>query len=185
MLSSPAILVVQPKIGEDPDTSSSDLKTPRQPPRTPYIPEKSQKRDFSPGSTPSPSISVQEDKRYRRDSAEFDWDNTQVNMEPEPEVTLADIMGMLKLTAKVSDLENVAKKDDLIKLQDIVSTHSLEIQQLRDDLAKQATRLQQMEDNLGCHAASMLNRTQPDVYGSRPNQYGGAIQIVQTNTTFI
>ena len=95
-------------------------------------------------------------------------------MEEEPEVTLADVIAMLKLTAKVSDLADVAKISDLTKIQDTVSTHSFEIQQLREDLATQTARIQQLEDNMGRQAASMLNRNQPDVYPTRPNQYGGA-----------
>ena len=92
----------------------------------------------------------------------------------ELEVTLADLMNQLKLTAKVSDLADVAKKADLLKLEEIVSTHSPEIQQLREDLATQSARIQQLETNLGRQTASMLTRTEPDVFKSRPNKYGGA-----------
>ena len=92
----------------------------------------------------------------------------------EPDVTLADIMEQLKLTAKVTDLDDVAKKKDLIELQSIVTTNTVEIHQLKDDLSSQAKRIQHLEDTLGQHAAAMLNRTPPDVDIIRQNKYGGA-----------
>ena len=64
----------------------------------PYVPDKSQKRGLSVGSTPSPSFLAQTDERYRADNSEFDWHkvNLAVNMEEEPEVTLSAIMAMQK-----------------------------------------------------------------------------------------
>ena len=173
MLSKEAILEIHSNL----DTESSENRTPNRNPKKPYVPEGSQKRCLSSGSTPSPTTIHQEDKRHRTDIGEFDWNSTQVNRDNrEPEVTLADLMDQLKLTAKVSDLVDLAKKEDLIKLQDTVTTNSMEIQQLRDDLAIQTPRIQQLEVNLGNQAASMLNRTQPDVYSGQQSQHGGAHQ---------
>ena len=96
-------------------------------------------------------------------------------MEPDGEqVTLSDIMAQLKLTAKVSDLEEVAKKKDLVELQGLVSANSIEIQQLKDSLETQSKRIQLLEDSAGRQAASMFRRTQPDIDVTRVNKYGGA-----------
>ena len=96
-------------------------------------------------------------------------------MEPEiTDITLADIMAQLKLTAKVSDLAEVAKKKDLIELQGLVTANSFEIQQLKENLEIQTKRLQLLEDSAGRQAASMFRRTQPDVDVNRSDQHGGA-----------
>ena len=94
-------------------------------------------------------------------------------MEPEPEVPMLDLLKLLKPTAKITDLDDVAKKDDLNKLQDTVSSHALEIKQLRDDLSVQSKRIQSLEDSLGSQAARSPNRTQPEVSYTPFNQYGG------------
>ena len=151
--------------------------TPRTRPADPYIPDKSQKRELSVGSTPSPSTFVQLDKKLKSDSQVFDWpDMEPATAEPATaDVTLADIMAQLKLTAKVSDLADVAKKKDLVELQGIVSANSIEIQQLKDDLQTQSRRIQLLEESAGRQAASMLDRTKPDVDVNRINKYGGAL----------
>ena len=60
-------------------------------------------------------------------------------------------MAQLKLTANVSDLADVAKKTDLVELQGIFTSHTLELQQLQEDkrLEKAATR----------HSTSPSNRS--------------------------
>ena len=149
--------------------------TPRPKPLGYYIPCETQKRTLSADSTPSPMTIIQVDKKHRSDSL-FDCDNMEA--EPEQVITLADIMAQLKLTAKVSDLdsrlEEVAKKKDLLELQNTVALHTLELQQIREDLLQQTKRVQELETNLGQQAASMLKRTQPDVYFTRTTQHGGA-----------
>ena len=172
-MSSVGAILIQPTVNNvETQVATNIIDTPRTKPTKPYIPEKSQKRDLSTGSTPSPTSVVQYDKRQRSDIDEFNWDLTQtVNMEPE--VTLADIMDQLKMTAKVSNLADVAKKRDLIKLQNTVSSHSVEILQLKDDLKLHAQRIQQLEESLGQYTASVMNRPQPDVDILSRNQYGG------------
>ena len=91
----------------------------------------------------------------------------------EPEVTMADLMQQLKLTVNASDLVDLATKKDVQEIQSIVTAHTLELKQIKDDLEMHAKRLQQLEDNLGCQAAASLNRTKPDVDVSRPRQDGG------------
>ena len=151
------------------DHNSTPLNTPTRPrPGGNYIPEKSQKRNLSAGSTPSPSFITQVDKKHRIDT-EFDWPAS--NMEPE--VTMADLMQQLKLTAKASDLVDLATKKDVQEIQTTVTAHTLELKQIKDDLEIHAKRLQQLEDNLGRQAAASLNRTKPDVDFSRPRQDGG------------
>ena len=147
-------------------TPLSNLTRPK--PKTVYVPDKSQKRNLSAGSTPSPSLITQIDKKLRGDT-EFDWlvDNM------EPEVTLADLMDQLKLTAKSTDLIDLATKKDVQEIRGIVSSHTLELQQLREDLESQAKRIQQLEESFGGQAAASLSRTQPDVDTFRSRQYGG------------
>ena len=149
--------------------SASDLvKTPHPKPIGEYTPDKSQKRNLSLESTPSPSSVIPQDKKHRIDpSFVFDAEDM------EPEVTLAAIMAQLKLTGKVSDLDDVAKKKDLMELQGIVSSHTLELEQLRDDITSQAKRIQELETTVGQQTASMLNRTSPDVDTTRFTQHGG------------
>ena len=144
--------------------------TPRPKPKGDYKPDKSQKRNLSTDSTPSPTSAFQQDQKHRGDIS-FDSDSTV--MKPEAEFTLSDIMAQLKLTAKVSDLEDVAKKKDLVELQTIVSSHTVELQQIRDDLQQQAKRVQELETTLGLLTASNMNRKQPDVFISRNTQDGG------------
>ena len=105
-------------------------------------------------------------------------------MEPDPEtepvVTLANIMAQLRLTAKVSDLENVAKKEDLVKLQSTVESHKVEILQLKEDLLTQSKRIQGLEEALGRQTARTLNRTRPvapDVDVNQTRQDGGAHKV--------
>ena len=71
---------------------------------------------------------------------------------------MLDMLKLLKPTAKITDLDDVAKKDDLNKLQDTVSSHALEIKQLRDDLSVQSKRIQSLEDSLGSQAARSLTK---------------------------
>ena len=161
----------------DPDILDLTLKeipvTPRKRPVDPYIPDKSQKRELSVGSTPSPSSLVQVDKKQKGNNQEFDWPDMEPAVVP-TEITLVDIMAQLKLTAKVSDLEDVAKKKDLIELQGIVSANTVEIQQLKEDLQIQSQRIQLLEESAGRQAASMFDRTRPDVDVNRINKHGGA-----------
>ena len=154
----------------------TQIVTPRNKPSKPYIPEGSQKRELSIGSTESPSLNLNEVKRSRHCSVEFDNDPTQFtdSAMDEEEVTLTDIMKQLRLTAKVTDLEDVAKKEDLLKLQETISSHAIEIKQLREDLVTQAKRIQTLEDVVGSQTAKSINRTRPDVDNIRLNQHGGA-----------
>ena len=46
----------------------------------------------------------------------------------------------LKFTAKASDLEDVVKKKELLDLQGVVSSHTVEIQQLKDNLQQRSKR---------------------------------------------
>ena len=154
------------------DTHSPISSRPK--PTTQYVPEGSQKRELSIGSTPSPSLISKEGKRPKHNSIEFDSD---MEPEPEPEVSNADIMKLLRLTAKVTDLEDVAKKSDLIKLQETVSSHAIEIKQLREDIVLQAQKIKNLEDTLGVQVANSLNRTQPDVDRTRWLQHGGAQSV--------
>ena len=85
----------------------------RHKPTQPYIPEGSQKRELSLGSTPSPSSSQNEGKRSRHFSSEFDETlaiATITMLETETEVTMLDLLNLLKQTAKISDLDDVAKE---------------------------------------------------------------------------
>ena len=108
-------------------------------------------------------------KKYRSDTdPEFDFPTLTM----EPEVTMKDLMDQLNLTAKIANLD--AKKSDLLKLQTTVTSHSIEIKQLRDDLQSQAQRIQELETTLGQHASIALDRTRPDVYTFRQPQNGGA-----------
>ena len=79
----------------DPDILDLTLKeipvTPRKRPVDPYIPDKSQKRELSVGSTPSPSSLVQVDKKQKGNNQEFDWPDMEPAVVP-TEVTLVDIM---------------------------------------------------------------------------------------------
>ena len=147
----------------------TQIVTPRNKPSKPYIPEGSQKRELSIGSTASPSLNLNEVKRSRHCSVKFDNDPTQLtdSAMDEEEVTL-------RLTAKVTDLEDVAKKEDLLKLQETVSSHAIEIKQLREDLVAQAKRIQTLEDVVGSQTAKSINRNRPDVDNIRLNQHGGA-----------
>ena len=74
---------------------------------------------------------------------------------------------MLKLTAKVSDLDNLN-----LKIQATVSSQALEIQQLRDDLATHTQRIRALEDTLGQQTARSFDRTQPETSETRYNQRG-------------
>ena len=76
-----------------------------------FVPERSQKRNLSTDSTVSPTTITQQDKKYRCDTL-IDY----TDMEPEQEVTMTDLLNLLKLTAKASDLDDIAKKQDLIDL---------------------------------------------------------------------
>ena len=150
--------------------------TVRPKPKQPYIPEGSQKRVLSVNSTPSPSLVLQEGKRFRHQSLEFDDDIltiTDHEMEPEQEVTMTDLLSLLKQTAKITDLDDVAKKSDLVSLQETVNSHALEIKQLREDMALQMKRIQELENSVGGQAAKNFNRTQPDTNNFRQSQYGG------------
>ena len=145
MVMSVAAAAILPTNRQDNKSLVLPNNTPKPDDRKPYKPEGSKKRQHSSGSTPSPSISSKEDKRLRQDSTEFDYDNVELaddKMEPDPtpDPTLADIMRILKLTAKVSDLENLCKKEDLLKIQSTVSSQALEIQQLREDISTQGKR---------------------------------------------
>ena len=171
MTDNDAILPKTPDI-EPQQTGVADIPvTPRVRPADPYIPEKSQKRDLSVGSTPSPTASTQSGKKFRSDTGEFDW--TVMELES-PDITLADVMAQLKLTAKVSDLEDVAKKKDLVELQGLVSANTVEIQQLRENLETQSKRIQLLEESAGRQVASMFSRTRPEVDVTRINKYGDA-----------
>ena len=159
-------------------TEPTSSNTPTTLQRKPYVPEGSQKRNLSLDSTPSPTSAINCEKRQRQSSLVFDEISVlapaRMN-EPEPEPTLASIVALLQLTAKVSDLDRLASKDDLIKLQATVSSQALEIQQLRQTMTAQSTRLQNLEDSLGGRTAATLNRNriQPDVDLTRPSQFGG------------
>ena len=159
------------------EPSAAITTTPRPKPNQPYIPEGSQKRELSIGSTPSPSTSQNEGKRSRHLSSEFDYTLSLTRnrtMEPEQEVTMLDLLNLLKQTAKISDLDNVAKKEDMIKLQETVTSHAIEIKQLREDIAIQSKRLQSLEDSLGSQVAKTYTRINPEVNVTRLNQHGGA-----------
>ena len=67
------------------------------------------------------------------------------------------------------------RKSDLTKLQETVSSHALEIKQLREDLVTQSKRIQNLEDSVGSQAAKTFTRTQPDVSYARPIQHGGPL----------
>ena len=175
MLFTTAAILEKAQINSDINSDYDVSKTPSDKLNKPYVPEGSQKRDLSPGSTPSPSIPTQQDKRHRHDSIEFDWGPAQApdgDMEAEP--TLLDIMAQLKLTAKVSDLVDVAKKDDIVKLQDTLNSHAIDILQLKEDVLSQSKRIQQLEESLGRQTAAAY-RTQPDVFDSRRIQHGAAL----------
>ena len=75
--------------------------TPRPKPIEPYIPEGSQKRELPIGSTPSPSLLQNELKRSRDLSGEFDYTitNSVMEKETEAEVTMLDLLKLLKQTA--------------------------------------------------------------------------------------
>ena len=158
-----------------PQTPNNDLDTtPLQPLNRPrpsgkYIPKKNQKRNLSAGSTPSPSFITQIDKKHRSDT-EFDFTASIM----EPEVTISDLMQQLKLTAKAEDLLNLATKKDVLEIQGIVSSHTLELQQITDELKSQAKRIQQLEENFGRQTAATMRRTPPDVDFLRSGQHGGA-----------
>ena len=143
--------------------------TVRTPIRSTYEPLEKHKRDLSTGSSPSPSVLSTLDKRLRLSGPEFDCHllTPEVAMEPnsliEPDVTLADIMAQLRLTAKITDCDKLAKQEDLILIKTSVDSHSLEIQQLREDLKIQSKRIQDLEDAVGHQTARSLNRTQPDL----------------------
>ena len=64
-------------------------------------------------------------------------------------------------------------KKDVQEIQGIVTAHTLELKQIKDDLELHAKRLQQLEDNLGRQAAAQINRTRPDVDLPRSGQDGG------------
>ena len=147
--------------------------TPKPEGRKPYQPEGSQKRQYSPGTSTSPTNNFNEEKRQRQGSGEFDTNSTAlagVNMEPEP--TLADIMEMLKITAKVSNLDNLN-----IKIQATVSSQALEIQELREDLTTQSKRIQALEDSLGQQTARLVDRTYPEPRITRYNQHGAPSNV--------
>ena len=125
-------------------TDLTTSSTPSSINRKPYVPEGSQKRNLSIESTPSPTLVINFEKRPRHSSLVFDDDNLHAPpavMDIQPQPTLADIMALLQVTAKVSDLEKLAKQDDLIKLQATVASQALEIQQLRDTIVKVVTPL--------------------------------------------
>ena len=92
----------------------------------------------------------------------------------EPEVTISDLMQQLKLTAKAEDLLNLATKKDVLEIQGIVSSHTLELQQITDELKSQAKRIQQLEENFGRQTAATMRRTPPDVDFLCSGQHGGA-----------
>ena len=174
MLQGDAILSETP-ITDTCKTPTDKLTRPK--PKGDYIPDKSHKRILSVGSTPSPTFITQIDKKLRSDS-EFEWPTATM----EPEVTLADIMSQLRLTAKASDLVDLATKKDVQEIQGIVTSHTLELQQIKQDMLLHAKRLQQLEENLGQQAARLFNKTPPDVDFTRSRQDGGAqSSFPQTN----
>ena len=149
--------------------------------KEPYIPEGSQKRNLSLESTPSPSSAAKFDKRQRRSSGVFDENPPQIAlaiMDTEPS-DLSDIMALLHVTAKIDDLEKLAKQDELLRLQATVSSQAHEIQQLRDTMTSQAKRLQNLENTLGRNAAVSISasRTQPDAAVTRTNKHGGPHEV--------
>ena len=158
-----SVTTLNPNLADTPEI------TPRPKPTGEYIPERTQKRNLSTDSTPSPTSIVQQGKKYRSDTL-FDSD-----MEPEAQFTLADIMNQLKLTAKITDLDDVVKKKDLVDLQTVVTSHTLELRQIREDLLLQTKRIQELETTLGQVTASNMKRRQPDVYVYRSSQNGGPL----------
>ena len=69
-----------------------------------------------------------------------------------------------------SDLDDVAKTKDLHNLPNIVASHTLEIQQLNDNLKEHTKRLQKLSTTLGQQGTLSA----PDVYFTCPSQYGSA-----------
>ena len=133
-------------------------------------------------STPSSSTVVNFEKRTRYSSFVFDEVLLPVSsdmMVTEPEPTLADVIALLCDTAKVGDLDKLAKQDDLIKLQATVASQALEIQQLRDTMTLQSKRLQNLEDTIGQKTASAMNpnQIQPDTNVNRGNKHGGPHEV--------
>ena len=124
-------------------------------------PDQGKKRELSPLAVINDE---QEEKRSRFASGDVGLRGTSAMSQSVRDFTLMDIM---------TELRNVAKKEDISEIKDSLLAQSREIEQLRAEVDKHHDRIKVLEDQASATVAESVNRTRPDVYKPAARQYGG------------
>ena len=127
-----------------------------------HTPEQGVKRDHSPLSTITGDI---DGKRVRILSGEPTLTITGSNEGTVRELTLLDVM---------TELKNLATKDDIAQIKSSLVAQSAEIEQLRSEMGKHHDRIKSLEEQASAAAVEATSRTRPEVNSVKDKQYGGA-----------
>ena len=125
-------------------------------------PDQGKKRELSPLAIIN---SDQDGKRVRIVSGDIVPEGSVATSQSVRDFTLMDIM---------TELRNVAKKEDIQEIKDSLVAQSREIEQLRSEVDKHHDRIKTLEEQASAAAAVSVNRTRPDVYNTSSRQHGGA-----------
>ena len=133
-------------------------------------PDQGLKRDLSPLAA---MLAEHEGKRVRLRSGEQTLNDSVLSDMAVREFTIKDIM---------TEMKNLATKDDIAQIKSSLVAQSAEIEQLRAEMGKHHDRIKSLEEQATTVAIEAASRTRPEASGATSKQHGSAHSVSGNDT---